>query len=95
MGMRCRGWGIWGQILGTGTSVGQDWRPRSSCGGGHVPGRWARLSGRVGSTGAHGVQLSYSLVGFWGAEASCEITLARAQRSPEGLCLSSMTNPIR
>lgn len=47
------------------------------------------------SRGAHGVQLSYSLVGYWDAEASCEITLERAQHSPEGLCLSSMTNPIR
>lgn len=45
--------------------------------------------------GARGGQLSYSLVGCQGAEASCEIALAREQHSPEGLCLSSMTNPIR
>lgn len=51
----------------------------------------ARGEGR----GARGTQMSYSLVGCRGAEASCEIVLARAQQSPEGLCLSSMTNPIR
>lgn len=60
-----------------------------------VVARWTWLWGSLGSRGAHGVQLSYSLIGYWGAEASCEITLVRAQHSPEGLCLSSMTNPIR
>lgn len=57
----------------------------------HPHGAGARGEGR----GARGAQLSYSLVGCRGAEDSCEISPARAQRSPEGLRLSGTTNPIR
>jgi len=86
---------------GTGTRVGQGWRRRSRGGGGLVPCALQPQTGGHGCGGMRGGQrclwgpLSYSLVSCQGAEASCEIALARAQHSPEGLCLSSMTNPIR
>lgn len=82
---------------GPGTRVGQSWRKRSRGDGGLAPYPLQPQAGRHGCRVIWGGQgwlwhPAELLVSCQGAEASCEIALARAQHSPEGLCLSSMTN---